>query len=267
MENRPTDERGDIYRDLHSGQLEAEESQNRHSARIILGILFEEFMPASVLDVGCGLGTWLSVAQELGVKDIQGVDGAWLDKTRLRIPERLVQVLDLEKPFDLGRRFDLAICLEVAEHLDGASARGFVSSLVSHSEVLLFSAAIPLQGGHHHVNEQWPDYWRTLFEDCGFEMLDSIRGRIWADNSVHLWLRQNVFLVVKKTPAGHDSIAARFTRLAPPLSVVHPELYLLKLQHALSTLEEYGKVQALLAGGGNFNVRREPDGRITITRI
>jgi hypothetical protein len=49
-------------------------------------MLFEVFTPKSMLDIGCGLGTWLSVAREMGVQDVNGIDGAWLDKTRLRVP-------------------------------------------------------------------------------------------------------------------------------------------------------------------------------------
>ena len=148
-----------------------------------------------------------------------------------------------------------------------------MNSLVSHSNVLLFSAAIPLQGGSHHVNEQWPDYWRSLFLDCGFEMLDFIRGRIWADTSIHLWLRQNVFLVVKKELAEHGSVFSRSTHLAPPLSVVHPDLYVAKMREISAVIKETGtalqefrNLKALLSRGGDFSVRLEPNGQITVTR-
>jgi SAM-dependent methyltransferase len=266
MNDKPADRRDGIYRNLHGGQLESDEEKNRHAGRVILRLLFGEFLPKSVVDIGCGLGTWLSVARELGVRDITGVDGSWLEKSRLRIPEHLVRVLDLEKPFDLERRFDLAICIEVAEHLDEKAARGFVGSLTSHSDIILFSAAMPFQGGDHHVNEQWPDYWRDLFMERGFQILDVIRGHIWTDPSIHLWLRQNLFLFVAKSVVERGEVFRALSGHPPPLSVVHPEVYLIKLQQAQTLLEDYRKVQILLAGGGNFNVRREADGRITITR-
>ena len=266
MENRP-DERDAIYRDLHSRQLEPDEANNRHAAQVILGMLFEIFRPESVLDVGCGLGTWLAVAREMGVRDIQGVDGSWLEKSRLRVPEQSVQVLDLEKPFDLGRRFDLVICLEVAEHLDERAARGIVASLVKHGDVVLFSAAIPHQGGHHHVNEQWPDYWDALFAERRFETLDFLRARIWKDSSILWWLRQNLLLMVRKSLLEGSGVFSTLKRKESPLSLVHPDFYLGKLKQLTAIVEEHQKILGLLSAGGTFNVRKEAGGNITITRI
>jgi len=266
MEHKQADERTEVYHDLHGRQLEAEEAHNRHSARVILGLLFETYMPQSVLDVGCGLGTWLSAAQELGVHDLMGVDGAWLNTALLRVPENLVRVLDLEKPFDLGRRFDLAVCLEVGEHLSQDAARGFTASLAKHADVLLFSAAIPFQGGHHHVNEQWPDYWSALFGKTGFVPLDFLRARIWTDNSVLWWLRQNTLLFVKESLLDHHKAFRTLRGQAPALSVVHPDVYLSRLRSAQAVIEEHKNLIGLLSTAGTFNVTRDANGRITITR-
>jgi SAM-dependent methyltransferase len=232
MNGRSKDERSAIYQDLHARQLESEEANNRHSARVILSMLFEVFVPESMLDVGCGLGTWLSVAREMGVQDVKGIDGTWLDKTRLRVPEDLVQVRDLEKPFDLARRFDLVSCLEVAEHLEGSVARNFVASLSSHGDVLLFSAAIPFQGGHHHVNEQWPDYWKLLFQEQAYRPVDFFRGRIWNDSSILLWLRQNILLFVNDRAMQNYPIFRELSRRISPISIVHPDVYVSRLKSA-----------------------------------
>jgi len=265
MENRP-DERDAVYRDLHARQLEPDEANNRHAAQVILGMLFGVFRPESVLDVGCGLGTWLAVAREMGVRVIQGVDGLWLEKSRLRIPEESVQVLDLEKPFDLGRRFDLVVCLEVAEHLDEMSARGIVASLVRHSDVILFSAAIPHQGGHHHVNEQWPDYWDALFAERRFKTLEVFRARIWKDSSILWWLRQNLLLMVREDLLQSSDAFSTLMKPASPLSLVHPDFYLGKLKQLTAIAEEHQNILGLLSAGGTFNVKKEPGGNITITR-
>ena len=267
MENGSPDKRPAIYKDLHARQLDSEEASNRHSAHVILAILFEVFTPKSMLDVGCGLGTWISVAREMGVGNVRGIDGVWLDKTRLRVPEELVQVCDLEKPFSLGRRYDLVSCLEVAEHLDGNAARDFVSCLCAHGDVLLFSAAIPFQGGHHHVNEQWPDYWRKLFQEQGYQPVDLVRERIWDDSSILWWLRQNILLYVNDKALGNNEILRELSRRTAPLSIVHPDVYMSRLQSMQAVLEEHNRLISLLAGGGNFNVQKGPNGQITITRL
>jgi SAM-dependent methyltransferase len=266
MDGRSTDERSAIYQDLHARQLEFEEANNRHSAHVILSMLLKMFKPKSMLDVGCGLGTWLSVAREMGVREVNGIDGVWLDKTRLRVPADLVQVLDLEKPFDLGRRFDLVTCLEVAEHLDGSIARNFIASITAHTDVLLFSAAIPFQGGHHHVNEQWPDYWQALFQEKGYQPVDFIRERIWKDNSILWWLRQNILLFVNDRSVQDNNSFRELSRSTSPLSMVHPEVYMLKMKAAQTVIDEHNKLIGLLSSGGTFNVQKEPNGQITIKR-
>ncbi len=267
MEEVSIDKREHIYQDLHGGQLEAQEIQNRHSAEKILGMMFEIFKPNSVLDVGCGLGTWLSVARELGISDISGVDGLWTDVSRLRIPANFVTTQDLEKPLELGRKFDMVISLEVAEHLNASAAINFVDSLTNHADVILFSAAIPFQGGHHHVNEQFPDYWQSLFHDRGFDVIDFIRPKIWNDASILWWLKQNILVFVRKELLENDKVLADLYRNSSPLSIVHPEIYLSRLNSAQAIVEEQGKLINILATGGIFSVKREFNGSLTINKI
>jgi hypothetical protein len=133
---------------------------------------------------------------------------AWTARTLiptwLCIPQGCFRAVDLSRPFQLAEFFDLAVCLEVAEHLPKQSARGLISSLVRLAPVVLFSAAVPLQGGTHHVNEQWPAYWQDLFEQHGYRMLDLIRKEIWSKPEVQFWYRQNIFLFMRE-----DLVAAR----------------------------------------------------------
>jgi len=117
-----TNSRQAIYSDLHGGQLKTQEQANRASAIRVLDILTTYLQPAAVLDVGCGIGTWLSVLSDRGVADLAGIEGAWLDCKDVVCDPALLQVVDLESGFNLGRRFDLAISLEVAEHLSPAAA-------------------------------------------------------------------------------------------------------------------------------------------------
>ncbi|MEO5976550.1 MAG: methyltransferase domain-containing protein [Chryseolinea sp.] len=187
---------------------------NKSAARIILPLLFSTAIPHSVLDVGCGLGTWLSVCEELGIADYFGVDGDYVDKQKLTIPIQKFAAVELRKEFDRARKFDLVICLEVAEHLPESSSDILVRNLIRHGDRLLFSAAIPGQGGQYHLNEQWPEYWERRFNQHGYYFHDTIRPLIWANEEIEWWYRQNIFVVSKEAP----------TRIPyNSLSVVHPK--------------------------------------------
>jgi SAM-dependent methyltransferase len=166
------------------------------SARKILPIVIKLIKPKSIIDVGCRVGCWLLVAIEYGIKDILGIDGEWIDKNMLQIPDQYFRVHDLRKPLTLNRHFDLCICLEVAEHIPSKYAEKFIDSLTGLSPVILFSAAIPFQGGEGHKNEQWPDYWASLFEKKGYVAVDYIRNIIWMDEDVEWWYAQNVLLFI-----------------------------------------------------------------------
>jgi SAM-dependent methyltransferase len=135
--------------------------------------------PKSVLDVGCGTGTWLSHFVGEGISDCIGIDGPWAASADLLIDRDKFVGANLEAPPKLDRRFDLTISFEVAEHLPQERAAGFVEYLCSTAPVVAFSAAIPLQGGTNHVNEQWPDYWIEMFRRNRFACLDLIRPAFW----------------------------------------------------------------------------------------
>lgn len=169
------------------------------SAKIVVPLITHLLKPESVVDVGCGLGTWLSVFRECNVGTIMGLDGKHVDQSRLHIPMDCFRATELSEPFELDKRFDLAVCLEVAEHLPAGSAEGFVKSLVGLAPVIVFSAAVPMQGGTNHVNEEWPDYWRTLFARHNYRPLDLIRKQIWKDRRVEWWYRQNLFIYTQES--------------------------------------------------------------------
>ena len=148
------------------------------SAREVVPLVLGMIKVKSVIDVGCGTGTWLSVFKDNQVYDFMGVDGDYLDKTSLLIPEDKFLSFDLREPLRLDREFDLVVSLEVAEHLPEKYAEGFVESLTRLGPVVMFSAAIPYQGGVNHVNEQWQDYWQKLFKKTDFVTADYLRPRI-----------------------------------------------------------------------------------------
>jgi SAM-dependent methyltransferase len=156
----------------------------------------------SVVDFGCGLGAWLSVWKASGAA-VHGVDGPYVNQDRLLIDKAEFEPLDLVAPIDLGRRFDLVQSLETAEHLAAARAAGFVANLVAHADKVLFSAAVPGQGGEHHVNEQPLEYWRGLFRAHGYAAVDIVRPSLRDDPEVQAWYRCNSILYVK-----HEAVAA-----------------------------------------------------------
>ena len=196
---------------------------SRRAARVVLGLVRRLIGLRDVLDVGCGTGAWMAVAEELGARRAIGLDGPHVPaEARLLPPERYVEH-DLARPFELGRRFDLALCLEVAEHLPIEAAPGLVRSLTRHAPAVLFSAALPYQGGTGHIAETWLEFWAELFAAEGFRGVDAIRPQIWRDRAVPWWYRQNtVLFVARRRLWRHPAL----WRLPEPVSQVHPELYL-----------------------------------------
>ena len=213
----------DFYKDRHRNTV--------NSASTILSIVID-ILPKvnSAIDFGCGVGTWLSVLKEKGISEIQGLDGNWVEQDLLEIPKHCFQHVNFEEKISLERNFDLAISLEVAEHLTPENAKQFVGSLTNASDFILFSAAIPLQGGENHINEQWPDYWIDLFNEKKYVALDLIRKTIWYDKTIPTWYRQNILMFVKqeklkelKLP--NLDIGSQYL----PIAVVHPDTYLTKI--------------------------------------
>lgn len=194
------------------------------SAAKVVPYVISLVRPQSVADVGCGTGTWTAEFARHGVGDVLGIDGAHVGRTRLEIAASSFLHWDLERPVRLERTFDLAISMEVAEHLSPGRARSFVNDLTGLAPVVLFSAAIPGQGGVGHINEQWPSYWARIFEERGFRAVDGLRGQFWNDAEVESWYRQNMLLYVREDRAQEFSRVGRTS----PLDIVHPELYSLK---------------------------------------
>jgi len=191
----------------------------RDSAREVVPIIIDLLKPTSMVDVGCGAGHWLATATEFGVKDILGVDGGWVLNTRLAISREKFVKHDLRTPLKLGRKFDVALSLEVAEHLPESRAHSFVENLCELADRVVFSAAIPGQGGRHHVNEQWPGYWAELFRGFGYECYDVLRPRIWENPRVLWYYAQNCLIF------GREGILANVGIPTQPLSLIHPGLW------------------------------------------
>lgn len=169
------------------------------SAHKILRLLFELMeIPSSVLDVGGGIGAWSKVFLELGVNQVTCIDDPRVLIGDLMIPRQCFMPWDLSRSFPEPTRVDLAVCLEVAEHLPPENALGLINFLTSCAPIVLFSASIPGQPGYHHINEKPTIYWKRLFGDQGYDQYDIIRPRIIIDGELPYWYRQNIFVYVSQ---------------------------------------------------------------------
>jgi SAM-dependent methyltransferase len=189
------------------------DSGSRRSAREVAGLLLREFPVGSLLDIGSGHGAWAAEWIAAGVKDVIAVDGDYVTRDQLVIPPDHFLAHDLSTPLDLKRRFDLVQTLEVAEHLPANRSDMFVESIVRHGDIVLFSAAVPHQGGEHHVNEQPPEYWRAKFAAHGFAVFDFIRPGLREKRHVMPWYRFNSYLYANPAGQGRLSPAILATRI------------------------------------------------------
>lgn len=193
------------------------------SARAAVPIIRDLFPARTVVDVGCGSGTWAREYAATG-SEILGIDGEFVQSDQLVIPGDRFLRRDLGQTLSLDQRFDLVNCLEVAEHLAESRSDSFVADLCQLGDVVIFSAAVPGQGGTHHVNEQWPSYWWARFQAQGFTALDCLRPRLWGNTAVAWWYVQNMFAFVRTSRLG-DFASAKNAALPWPTDLVHPRAY------------------------------------------
>lgn len=184
----------------------------QRSAKAIVPYLCSLIQPKSVIDVGCGEGWWLAEFAKCGVERLVGVE----QNVEILAAGELIR-RDLEQPLVLQEQFDLCLCLETAEHLSPERAHSFVQNLCHLSDVVVFSAAIPRQGGNNHINEQWPRYWCELFAEFTYEGSDTLRWKFWDNREVEVWYRQNIILFSRGGSYWQSEQSVR--------DVVHPTLW------------------------------------------
>lgn len=226
------------------------------SAQVVVPMIMRLLNPRSVVDIGCGVGTWLSVYRRHGVQSILGVDGDYVDRRALLIEETDFLPRNLSELLQLDRRYDLAQSLEVAEHLDEEYAERFVATLVGLSDVVLFSAAVPFQLGTEHVNEQFIEYWIHLFQKHNYDAIDCIRPSIWDAADVDVCYRQNILLFSSRGHiASHDLLHEAYAKTNPHmLSLIHPELFTPRINRLVSALLTAGKQ---LHANGNLKMAEQ----------
>jgi SAM-dependent methyltransferase len=206
----------------------AHRAQSRCSASVVVPLVLR-LLPGvrSAIDLGCGSGEWLAEFHANGVREVTGIDWADAATNLLSIAPECFYKRDATNPEWHFPRHDLAISVEVAEHLPSSGAEPLVRHLCSLSDVIVFSAAIPGQRGYLHINEQWPGYWIRLFKACGYDLIDILRPVIWKDTRVAWWYRQNLFLFCKAGLPGSERLKRLPTFGGHPL--IHPECYLARI--------------------------------------
>jgi SAM-dependent methyltransferase len=200
-------------------------SDSEASAEQVVPLILRLLSSQSVVDVGCGCGTWTKAYKQAGVKEVLGIDGNDVKLDQLVIDPAEFQRRDLTQPLRLDRRFDQVNCLEVAEHLPQERAKSFVEDLCRLGDLVVFSAAVPGQGGTHHINEQWPAFWIAHFQENNYVAVDCIRPQIWENPRVAWWYVQNLFVFIKQSKIQNYPAAVEISRQPFPTNVVHPRAY------------------------------------------
>jgi SAM-dependent methyltransferase len=212
--------------------IHTENVHNLTAPREVAPLIMELIAPSSILDVGCGIGTWLKAFELLGVTDYCGVDGSYVNRDLLQIPQSKFHPQDLRQEWNLNRQFDLVISLEVAEHLDEQFAGHFVNTLIKH-------------GGQNHVNEQWLSFWKDKFDSVGYTLYDVLRPVIWTNSKVDVWYKQNMVVFCKE---GHPLNAKLKPLSSGYVDVVHPDLFsFYRYQAERAELYEQGQLGLKLA--------------------
>lgn len=200
---------------------------NMSSAKVIVPLIFEAVKPKSVIDIGCGIGVWLSEFKKNGAVIINGIDGEWVLEQKLLINRNNIGIYDFEDkkgkvPFIDSKRYDLAVCLEMAEHVSSNRADYIVETLTKSADVIYFSGATPYSGGMHHVNEQWQSYWITKFSKKGFLVVDYIRPKVWDNRNVCYFYAEESFIFVKRERINDFPLLRKEMRDDIIYNLVHP---------------------------------------------
>ncbi len=200
------------------------------SAEVFLKVLFDIYKPKSVADFGCGQGAWLVVCEKMGASMLHGYDGEWIKKEKLYSKNIKFFSVDFESEVIPQGKYDLAISVEVAEHISDKNADAFVNMLTIASDVIVFGAAIKQQGGSNHINEQWQTYWVNKFFSNGYVCFDIFRPKLWHNNNIEWWYRQNTFLFVKKDVIYKIFKSNDLKKYEIPIyDIVHPENFKYRL--------------------------------------
>lgn len=147
------------------------------------------------VDVGAGSGALAKAAKDRGI-EATAFERALGGRMIARLNGVDAHRIDIEDATGVSGSYDLALSIEVAEHLPADLGRKLVAMLVASAPIVVFSAARPGQGGLGHINEQPVSYWRDLFVEVGWgkeeSRTDALATRL-REAELHAdWLPGNV---------------------------------------------------------------------------
>ena len=190
------------------------DSRATDAADKVFEILKKYMHLRTLVDLGCGGGTWILRALDAGVDHVIGIDlsdsidliegnetsNSFLENGRMVLIRRDL-VHDSVSPIP---KADAVICLEVAEHLPSNISDQIVDLLCESSICVVFSAAQPGQGGTYHINEQPLDYWARKFAERGYIPFDIFRTILLGSSHIPRYYANNLLLFVKVDSARED---------------------------------------------------------------
>jgi hypothetical protein len=215
------------------------------AAAQVIPWLMDLFNPQSIIDIGCGEGHFLAEAKRCGAAEVYGVDGhEWADR-RMEIAVGEYRRHNFESSrYIAGKMRELAICLEVAEHLSAAAAERLVADLCNMAPMVLFSAAIPGQGGEGHQTEKWQSWWAERFYQRKFWAHPFIQSKFWDVAAIPPWYRQNWMLYIREDITADITLPPQFERQFVA-DRVHPDIFRAKDRHIAMLVLTDGRRQCM----------------------
>lgn len=192
------------------------------SAKSILSYLLTILDISSMMDFGCGMGTWCQAAEELGIIDVIGIDKHAFDEEYMLLSDERYFENDLTKPTSFERKADLVVSVEVGEHIESSFSELFIGNLCRHGDIVLFSSALPFQGGTGHINERMCSYWTNIFNSYNYRIIDCIRPHFWDNQDVEVWYKNNCVLFVKNEI--FHRVKKSIDIQSFPIDIIHPDM-------------------------------------------
>lgn len=165
----------------------------------LAGVLIDYFNPVSVVDLGCGNAEFISEFQKKGIA-IQGYEGSRSAIEKALIDKKYIRLFDLRNKIESDKRYGLALCLEVAEHIENKFSQRLVENLTNLSDTIIFTAAPPGQGGHFHINEQPREFWVNIFKERNYDYDGQMTERVktaMREKKILWWYCDNLMIFRK----------------------------------------------------------------------